>query len=132
MDIQARDGALWVAENGRHRVTCYDRDGKRLSSFGKRDRKAVDGFGGCCEPKNIRFGPDGDVYCSESGAPTVVKRFTVDGEFRGVATLVHFKGGCVRATVEVSPDGKDVYVLDTATDTIHRFSRSDAAESVGG
>ena len=121
MDIQARDGELWVAENARHRVIRYDRDGKELASFGKRDRTASNGFGGCCEPKNLRFGPDGDIYCSQSESPTVVKRFTPKGEFRGVVTLADFKCGCARVTVELSQDRREVYVLDPMTDTIRKF-----------
>jgi sugar lactone lactonase YvrE len=121
LDIQVKDNELWVAENARHRLIRYDRDGKELASFGKRDRTAGDGFGGCCEPKNLRFGPEGDIYCSQSESPTVVKRFTPQGEFRGVVTLADFKCGCARVTVEISKDCRTVYVLDPATDTIRKF-----------
>ncbi len=127
MDIQACNGELWVAHNGRHRVERYDRDGNKLASFGKSDRKAADGFGGCCEPKNVRFGPDGDIYCAESGPPNTVKRFSPDGEFRGIVVLDSFDGGCVRTTVEVSHDGREVFVLDTTNNSIHRYSAEGAA-----
>jgi len=110
MDIQSHDGNLWIPENARHRVTCYDREGNVLSQFGRRDRKAADGFGGCCEPKNLRFGPDGTIYAAESGPPVAIKRFTAEGEFLGVVGLPEFKTGCVRVTVEVAPDGR-VYIL---------------------
>ena len=114
-----RDGQLWVAENGRHRVTRYDRQGKVLSHFGNRDRKAADGFGGCCEPKNFRLGPGGELYTAESGPPVVVKRFTPEGKLLGVVGLPKFKTGCVRVTVEVSHDGRKVFVLSSGENAIH-------------
>jgi len=122
MDIQAHGGNLRVAENARHRVVCYDREGKELSQFGKRDRKSPEGFGGCCEPKNLRFDAEGVLYAAESGPPNVVKRYTPEGEFLGVAVLADFRGGCVRTTVEVSRDGRQIYVLDTTCDAVRVFT----------
>ncbi len=127
MDIQAHNGELWIPHNAKHRVERYDRDGNKLASFGKSDRKAADGFGGCCEPKNVRFGPDGDIYCAESGPPNSVKRFSPEGEFRGIVVLDDFDGGCVRTTVEVSRDGRDVFVLDTTNNSIHRYTAEGSA-----
>jgi len=122
MDVQAHGGNLWVAENARHRVVCYDREGKELSQFGERDRKGPKGFGGCCEPKNLRFDAEGMLYAAESGPPNVVKRYTAEGEFLGVAVLADFRGGCVRTTVEVSRDGRQIYVLDTTCDAVRVFT----------
>lgn len=52
INIQARGGELFVAENSRHRVVRYDREGKKLAAWGKRDRDgAAGGFGGCCNPR---------------------------------------------------------------------------------
>jgi len=122
MDIQAYEGNLWVAENGRHRAVCYDREGEEITNFGKRSRKNPEGFGGCCEPKNLRFGPEGVLYAAESGPPNVVKRYTTEGECLGVAALADFRGGCVRTTVEVSGNGSRIYVLDTTCDSIRVFT----------
>ena len=36
MDVQANENGLYVAENGRHRVTHYDREGERLGGWGRR------------------------------------------------------------------------------------------------
>jgi hypothetical protein len=119
MDIQAKDGKLWVPHNARHLVECYDRDGKKLLSFGKNDRKAADGFGGCCEPKNLRLASDGNIYAAESGPPVVIKRFSPEGKFSGVVALPQFKSDCVRVTVEVSQDCKQFYILSTGDDAIH-------------
>lgn len=122
MDVQARDGKLWVAHNARHRVECHDRDGKLLANFGRLDRKAADGFGGCCEPKNLRLLANGEVLCAESGPPVAVKRFTTDGKFLGVAALPTFRMGCVRTTVDLSADGKRYFVLNGDEHAIHIFA----------
>lgn len=124
MDVAAREGRLWVAHNGRHRVECFDQDGKKLSSFGKTDRRAADGFGGCCEPKNIRLTKNGEVLAAESGPPVAIKRFTPEGKFLGVIAVPTFESGCVRVTVDVSPDGERFYLLDTGSDAIHTFVAS--------
>ncbi len=105
LDCQTLDGNLWVAMNTRHRVYCYDRNGKKISEFGRRSSRAADGFGGCCEPKNIRFSKDGKyIYCAESGPPVCVKRFTLDGQFQDVVCFPVYKTGCVRVAVDTSGD----------------------------
>ena len=119
MDIQARNGELWIPENGRHRVARYDRDGKLLSSFGKRDRKSAEGFGGCCEPKNLRVTAQGDVLTAESGPPVAIKRFSPDGKFLGVVGVPTYPTGCVRVTVEISKDGGKVFILNPGDSAIH-------------
>jgi hypothetical protein len=119
MDIQAKDDTLWIPHNAKHRVESYDRDGKKLVSFGKTDRTAADGFGGCCEPKNIRLANDGYIYAAESGPPVSIKRFTAEGKFAGIAALPKFTSDCVRVTVEVSADCKRFYILSTGEDAIH-------------
>ncbi len=122
MDIQAFDGNLWVPHNARHRVECHDRDGKEIAQFGKAGRVKPDQFGGCCEPKNIRFTSAGEILAAESGPPTCIKRFSKDGKFLGLVALVPAsRGDCVRVTVEASADGKRFYLLDTTRDTIRVF-----------
>jgi hypothetical protein len=122
MDIQAHDGKLWIPHNARHLIESRDRDGKELSKFGQAGKvKAID-FGGCCEPKNMRVLPNGDILAAESGPPTCVKRFSANGKFLGViAVSTTAKGDCVRVTVEASPDGSRYYLLDTTRDAIRIF-----------
>lgn len=122
MDIQAKDGKVWVAHNAKHRVECYDRDGKQVRSFGRFDRKAADGFGGCCEPKNLRLATDGNVYAAESGPPVTIKRFSPEGKFGGVVALPDYSSGCVRVTVEVSADCQRFYILEPQAHAIHVFA----------
>jgi hypothetical protein len=126
MDIQSRDGDVWVAHNAKHRVERYDRDGKQLLSFGRTDHKKADGFGGCCEPKNLRFGADGTLYTCESGPPVAVKHFTTEGKFLGVVAVPLFESGCVRVTIEVSRDGSTVYVLSPSENAIYVMSNKPA------
>jgi sugar lactone lactonase YvrE len=125
MDIQAKNEKLWIPHNAKHRVEAYDRDGKKLVSFGKTDRTAADGFGGCCEPKNLRIANDGKIYAAESGPPVSIKRFTPEGKFDGVAALPKFTSDCVRVTVEVSADCKRFYILSTGEDAIHVLAAKD-------
>lgn len=123
MDIQAHDGKLWIPHNARHAVECHDRDGKQLAKFGKAGRVKAPDFGGCCEPKNLRVLANGDVLAAESGPPTCIKRFSASGEFKEVVALAdNLKGDCVRVTVEVSPDGRRYYMLDTTRDAIRVFA----------
>ena len=122
MDIAAAGDKLWVAHNARHKVECYDREGKKLASFGKDDATAADGFGGCCEPKNIRITQAGEILTAESGPPVTVKRFTMDGKFLGVVAQPGFSPGCVRTTVDLSPDGRSVYLLNDDARAIHVFA----------
>lgn len=121
MDIQAHEGKLWIPHNARHQVECCDRDGKQLTKFGKSGKVKASDFGGCCEPKNVRILPNGEILAAESGPPTCIKRFSADGKFLGVVAVVKGRGDCVRVTVEASADGKSYYMLDTAHDAIRVF-----------
>lgn len=121
MDIQARDGRLWIPHNARHQVESRDRDGKELTKFGRAGRVKAADFGGCCEPKNMRVLPNGDLLVAESGPPTCIKRFSADGKFLGVMAVAVGKGDCVRVTVEASADGLRYFLLDTAHDAIRVF-----------
>lgn len=92
-DIQATDEHLVLAENTKFKVGLLDRDGGRLTDFGKGDRKAVDGFGSCCNPMNVRCCDNGDILTAESSIGTI-KRFSKDGELLGVVGKAKIGGGC--------------------------------------
>jgi hypothetical protein len=122
MDLQAQEGKLWIPHNARHQVEFRDREGKELAKFGKSGKVKPADFGGCCEPKCMRVLPNGDILASESGPPTCIKRFSASGKFIEVVGVVdNAKGDCVRVTVDVSPDGKSYYLLDTTRDAIRVF-----------
>ncbi len=121
MDIQTHDGKLWIPHNARHSVESRDRDGKQLTKFGKAGKVKAADFGGCCEPKNLRVLPNGDILAAESGPPTCIKRFSAEGKFIEVLAVTKEDGDCVRVTVEVSPDGSRYYLLNTKRDAILVF-----------
>lgn len=121
MDIQAHGGNLWIPHNARHQIERRDRDGEQLTKFGRSGKVRPSDFGGCCEPKNMRVLPNGDILAAESGPPTCIKRFSADGRFIEVVALSNASGDCVRVTVEVSPDGKRYYLLDTTRDAIRIY-----------
>jgi hypothetical protein len=130
MDVQACQNGIFVAENSRHRVVHYDRDGKEVTAWGQRDRKGVDGFTSCCNPMNVAFGPTGDVYTAESTTGRI-KRFTPEG------TLVEYVGdvklvpGCKNVSIAVSEDGRRVYMLDiTRNHIVLMKQRSDSSDDV--
>jgi hypothetical protein len=127
MDIQAHGGDLWVAHNSRHKVEHYNRDGKKLVSFGKTDRASADGFGGCCEPKNLRFAPGDVVLACESGPPTCVKRYTLAGKFLGVSLVAPWNSGCVRVTTEYDAEHDRYFVLNSGEQQIHVFAKKPAS-----
>lgn len=101
---------MYWPTNARKRVVGYDRDGKELAAWGNNDRKAIDGFGSCCNPMCIRFGADGTVYTSESNLGHV-KRFTPDGKFLGLVGTVEIVPGCKHVPIGIADNGR-VYMLD--------------------
>jgi hypothetical protein len=121
MDIQTHKGELWIPHNARHMVQSFDREGKELARFGKAGKVKAADFGGCCEPKNLRVLPNGEILAAESGPPTCIKRFSADGKFIEVLALLQEDGDCVRVTVEASPDGSRYYMLNTKRDAILIF-----------
>lgn len=130
MDIQAAGGEVFVAENSRHRVVRYDREGKQVGRFGKTDREGLgEGFGGCCNPMNLCFPADGGLLASESNG--VVKRFTLDGKYEGMVGVASVPSGCKNSAIGISSDGDHVYYIDIQQSKIivlARNDKSDAAE----
>ena len=111
LDIQAHDGKVYVAENSRKRVVCYDREGEQLSTWGSSSREGVEGFGSCCNPMNLRLGPDGSTYTSEASVGRI-KRYSPTGECLGVVGTATIVPGCKHVAIGISADGKRIYMLD--------------------
>ncbi len=118
MDIQCHGPDVLVAENTKHQFTRYDREGKKVGSFGSRgldtDPKC---FGGCCNPMNIRAVGVGDIYTAESEG--VIKRFGPSGAFVETAGVVKLTGGCKNVAVAVSADAKKIYFCDLPGSKFH-------------
>lgn len=127
IDIQARGGELFVAENSRHRVVRYNRDGKQSASWGKRDRDGEGaGFGGCCNPMNLCFTKDAGILTAESEG--LVKCFSADGTYERTVAGAKVGGGCKNVAIAVSPDGKHLYFYDQQGSQIIILDRTDSAD----
>ena len=123
------------AENCNHQFALYDRDGKKLGGYGTRqndpqpppaDGKAAEGeavgcFGGCCNPMNVRALGTGDIFTAESEG--VVRRFSAEGKYLGLAAAVKLTGGCKNVAVALSPDGKKLYFCDQPGSKFHIFEQ---------
>ena len=128
MDLQCCGSDVIVAENTKFRVSRYDRDGKAVQHFGKRaDAGGTDGFGGCCNPMNLRTcGQTGEIFTAESEG--VIRRFTAAGEFLDVAAAVKLSGGCKNVAVAVAPNGQRLYLSDQKGSAVVVFARKAAAK----
>jgi sugar lactone lactonase YvrE len=110
MDFKVQDGFIFVAHNTKFLVEKYDRDGKLLSSFGKRDDGTSKSWKGCCEPKNICFDKQGNLYTAESSNWTV-KKYSAAGNYINFFGTIAETGDCVRATIVCTKDNR-IYMLD--------------------
>ncbi len=127
MDVQVIGGEVFIAENTRHRVGRYDRDGKLLGTFGSRERESAGPcFGGCCNPMNVCLGPNGTVLTSESEG--FVKSFQTDGTFVGLVGKAQVGGGCKNVSIATSPDGDRVYFYDLDKSRIVVMTREKPAD----
>jgi hypothetical protein len=118
MDIQCHGPDVLVAENTKHQFSRYDREGKKVGSFGKRGLDTDPTcFGSCCNPMNLRAVGVGDIYTAESEG--VIKRFGPSGEFIETAGVVKLTGGCKNVAVAVSADAKKIYFCDLPGSKFH-------------
>ena len=134
LDVVAKDGFLYIAENSRFRVLKCDRDGNVLSKWGQRNPRDIEGFGSCCNPMNLCFGPKGELFTAESGLGRV-KRYTPDGKFLGLVGYVGVErftragrtaASCSNISIAVSKDKSRIYVLDFKNKIIRVMARADA------
>jgi hypothetical protein len=116
MDLQVGGDDFLLAENTKYQFARYDRDGKKVGSWGKGQMAAVgqesppDCFGGCCNPMNLRVGAKGNVYTAESEG--VIKSYSPKGEFLSTVARAPLSGGCKNVAVAVTPDEKTVFFCD--------------------
>ncbi len=111
MDVKANGDGVFVAENARHRVGRFDRDGKEIGAWGFGARTGLEGFGSCCNPMNVAFGPQNAIYTSEDDTGRI-KRYSPEGKLLGLVGAVELKPGCKNVSIAVSNDGSRVYMLD--------------------
>lgn len=115
---------LGLAVDGRGRVVaCDSEDGAIWVLEGDRLTRVLGQVGGrlMMLPNYPAFGPDGTLYVSDSGAWQadlgVVAALRSDGEAEIVDdTLNRFPNGCA-----VTPDGKELWVLQSEGEDLHRI-----------
>lgn len=129
MDVQACCDGIFVAENSRHRVACFDRQGNELRDWGSGDRNSVEGFASCCNPMNVAFGADGSVYTAESKVGRV-KKYTKEGVLTSLVGKVDLIPGCDKVTIAVSPEGDRVYMLDITRNHIVVLQQAGEGEQI--
>lgn len=117
MDVQACDKGIYVAENSRDRVVCFDHEGEEVCHWGHSAREGIRGFGSCCNPMNVAFGPNSTVYTAESGSGRI-KQYSSDGELLQVVGSADLVPGCKKVSIGVSDDGSRVFMLDITRDHI--------------
>lgn len=127
MDVKANKDGVFVAENSQHRVCHFDREGKSLGNWGFGARTGLDGFGSCCNPMNVAFGPGDAVYTAEDDTGRI-KRYSEKGKLLGLVGAVELKPGCKNCSIAVSGDGKRVYMLDITRNLIVRLDARPADE----
>jgi sugar lactone lactonase YvrE len=129
MDVQAGKAGIVVAENSRHRVACYDKQGELAASWGKQSRSGLDGFGSCCNPMNVAFGADGSIYTAESELGRV-KRFSAEGELLDLVGKVDIVPGCKKVAIAVDKTGDNVFMLDVSRNHIVKMERLAPGEKI--
>lgn len=135
-DIKARDGIIYIAENGAYRVVRMTPEGKVLGRWGERGRTGDAGFGSCCNPMNLCFGKDGNLYTAESGLGRI-KRYTADGKFldlvgyAGVARFNRASGlaaACSNIAIVATANGDRVFAMDFKQGRIRVLERKPKGE----
>lgn len=136
-DLSASNGTLYLAENAAHRVVAYSSEGEVLQRWGERSRAELEGFGSCCNPMNLCFDSAGVLYTAESGLGRV-KRYSTDGQYLGLVGYVgttrftrasSMANSCSNIAIDVTPDGKTVYVMDFKNKLIRVLRRKDQKTS---
>jgi len=117
MDVQACEQGIYVAENSRDRVVCFDHEGEEVCHWGHSAREGIRGFGSCCNPMNVAFGPSETVYTAESGTGRI-KQYSSQGELLQVVGSADLVPGCKKVSIGVSDDGSRVFMLDITRDHI--------------
>lgn len=111
MDVQARESGFATCENSRFQVVSHDSEGKRLASFGKRDRSKPEGFGSCCNPMNCLSLANGDYVVAESSIGNI-KRFDGKGNFQGIVGKARISGNCKHVSLGFDEQRDRYYMMN--------------------
>ena len=131
LDMDIVDEKLLIAENSRHRVNTFTKDGELESKWGKRDRENIEGFAACCNPVNFDI-HEGTLFTAESGIGRI-KRYSPNGEYLGlvgyVDTTKFIEGSTLAAStcyipIEVGDNGDRIFIVDARLGVIRVLEKS--------
>ena len=89
------------------------------------NREDVESFGSCCNPMNLRV-LDDRVYTAESVSPEGrIKSYSLDGAFQALHGTAKGPASCARVTLDISADGRTLYMLDGKTMVVRILSRNE-------
>jgi len=116
-----RDGSLWAANTGRHKLQNFRTNGELISEWGEAGAQ-TDAFCGCCNPVSFTLIGDGSFVTGEKGFSRV-KIYNQAGKFvTVVAPPSVFLGPKAIAALAADSHGT-IYIADAYEKTIRRFKR---------
>jgi len=116
----AKNGRVWIANPGEHRLEEYGGEGNVLRKWGVANSELA-GFTGCCNPTDFTFLPDGRFVTAEKGIARV-KVYSVDGVLDAlVAGPENFAPGDVGLDLATDANGR-IFVLDPLAHNVRIFS----------
>jgi len=113
-----REGRLYVALAGGHRIEVFSAQGARAGALGREGR----GAGELCRPSAVAVGPDGAVYVADCGNDRIAL-FGADGAF---VTTWGSRGrgrGEFLGPSALAVDARHVYVLDAGNERVQVMDR---------
>ncbi|MGL6075917.1 MAG: hypothetical protein ACRC8S_17305 [Fimbriiglobus sp.] len=126
MDVQCSGEDIIVAENTKHRYAKYTRDGKELSTGGKRGKETEPGcFGGCCNPMNVKAAGSKILTAESEG---IIKMFNDAGKFEGIVGGVKISGGCKNVAIGTNSDASRVFFCDQPGSKVLILAKKDTKE----
>lgn len=115
-------GAIHVANPGKHRVERYSPEGGLLGHMGKFTGPDPAGFSGCCNPTNVAVAGPPDLLCvTEKGGPRA-KVYEYSGKLLAIIDSPDFDPNA--KNMDIAADSRGcIYVSDPAKRNILMFER---------
>lgn len=110
-----KNGNVYVADTGHHRVRVFDSSGNSVSNFGQRGS----GEGELISPQGVALGQD-IVFVSDTGNHHV-QVFDVDGKFLRMWGHFGQDYGAFNRPTDIVVDGNNVYVVDSLNHRVQVF-----------
>lgn len=120
LDIDWRDGRLYVTNPGRHRVHIYGVDGTLEQTAGVPSWSGV-GFSGCCNPTAVTTLGADIFVTAEKGLPRIKRMSEAEGLLGYVVPQEDFGLGGFGVDLESDADGT-VWVADTGRQQILAYA----------